>query len=147
MQLHPSSSGEAVEHTINSLAAGYVGLDFAAEVGDLLATEQSELPTSQRDYWAFAREMQEGDFVLIFAHHFPFALARVVGPYNYIRSSDPNLGVWFRHFRRVDSITYYADYITNAHQWERITMTDTISPLRQPDTASYRLIEEWRRSD
>jgi hypothetical protein len=143
MQLHPSSSEDAVAHTVQSLAAGYVGLDFAADIGDLLTTERDELPPNQRDYWAFAREMQESDLVLIVAHHFPFALARIAGPYNYIRSGDPNLGVWFRHFRRVDAIRYYADFRTNAREWERTVMTDTISPLRQADSISYRLIDEW----
>ena len=143
MQLHPSSSEEAVAHTVRSLAAGYIGLGFAAEVGDLLTTEQSALPPNQRDYWEFAHEMREGDLVLIVAHHFPFALARIAGPYNYIRSHDSNLGVWFRHFRHVDGVRYYADFRTNAREWERTVMTDTISVLRQTDSISYRLIDEW----
>ena len=29
MQVHPASPGDAVAHTIESLAAGYIGLDFA----------------------------------------------------------------------------------------------------------------------
>jgi len=91
--------------------------------------------------------MQEGDFVLIVAHHFPFALARISGPYNYIRETAPEIGVWFRHFRKVDDIRYYADFKTNAHAWDRTTMTDTISPLRDPNSISYRLIEEWRAGE
>jgi hypothetical protein len=146
MQVHPSSPENAVEHTIESLAAGYIGLDFATDVGDLLTVEQSSLPSNQKDYWGFAHEMQEGDLVLIVAHHFPAALVQVAGPYNYIRSTAPEIGVWFRHFRSVSDIRYYADFKTNAHAWERTTMTDTISPLREPDTISNRLIEEWQRS-
>lgn len=114
MQLHPASPGEAVEQTIKCLSAGYIGLDFSADVGDLLVAQQTSLPPNQRDYWAFAHEMMEGDLVLIMAHHFPVALVRVVGPYNYIRSVR-RTGVWFRHFREVDGIRFYADFRTNAH--------------------------------
>lgn len=146
MQLHPSSPEDAVKHTIESLAAGYIGLDFVTKVGDLFETEHTSLPANQKDYWAFAHEMQEGDFVLIVAHHFPFALARVAGPYNYIRSTAPEIGVWFRHFRKIDRIRYYADFKTNALAWDRTTMTDTISPLRDPASMSYRLMEDWRHS-
>lgn len=42
-----------------------------------------------------------GDVVLIMAHNFPFALVTVSGDYNYIRTPDPEIGVWFRHFRRI----------------------------------------------
>ena len=90
--------------------------------------------------------MKEGDEVLIIAHHFPFALATIDGPYNYVREAVPELGVWFRHFRKVKSVRYYADYITNARSWEQITMTDTISPLRDPNSKSYQLISEWSRA-
>lgn len=143
MQLHPSESGEAVRHTIESLASGYIGLDFARDTGDLLQIERGELPEGQRDYWEFAHGMKVGDRVLIMAHHFPFALARISGPYNYIRSRAPEIGVWFRHFRPVKNVSYYADYITNARSWQRIPMTDTISPLRDRMSKSYQLIEEW----
>ncbi|MDP3961994.1 MAG: hypothetical protein Q8Q26_18350, partial [Pseudorhodobacter sp.] len=85
MQLHPSESGEAVGHCVESLAAGYIGLDFATDVGDLMTTPQSDLPGNQKDYWAFAHEMAPGDRVLIIAHHFPFALITVDGPCNFIR--------------------------------------------------------------
>src|SRR2546425_5470915 len=132
MQLHPSTSGKAVKHAVESLAAGYIGLGFGSDVGDLLLADQSALPEQKKDYWAFAHDMKEGDEVLIIAHHFPFALATIDGPYNYVREAVPELGVWFRHFRKVKSVRYYADYITNARSWEQITMTDTISPLRDP---------------
>ena len=59
---------------------------------------------------------------------------------------DPRIGVWFRHFRRVKDVRYYGDLKTNAHNWERITMTDTISPLRDEGSLSYRLINEWLAS-
>jgi hypothetical protein len=135
-----------VAHAVASLTAGYIGLDFAGEVGDLLVTDKLSLPANQKDYWAFAHEMQEEDLVLIVAHHFPFALVKVSGPYNYIKSVVPEIGVWFRHFRSVKKIGYFADFKTNAHAWERTVMTDTISPLRDLQSISYRLIEEWRAS-
>src|SRR5260221_8061631 len=97
MQVHPAMPEDAVKHTIESLVAGYIGLDFASEVGDLVQTEQRLLPPNQRDYWAFAHEMREGDLVLIIAHHFPVALLKVAGPYNYIRTIAPEIGVWLRH--------------------------------------------------
>ena len=38
MQLHPDNASEAVRHAVQSLAAGYIGLDFAEDVGDLNRT-------------------------------------------------------------------------------------------------------------
>jgi hypothetical protein len=90
--------------------------------------------------------MAVADRVLIITHHFPFALVRVAGPYNYIRVKAPELGVWFRHFRKVDDVWYYGDLVTDAHGWERLTMTDTISPLRDPGSLSYQLIDRWLRT-
>lgn len=143
MQLHPAEPTAAAQHAYQSLVAGFIGLDFATDVGDLMATEQSQLPAGALDYWAFAHEMAPDDRVLVFAHHFPLALATVAGDYNYIRRPEPELGVWFRHFRRVTNVRYYADRVTNAASWQRIVMTDTIAPLRDPLSASYLLIESW----
>ncbi len=145
MQLHPDEANESLKNCVESLAAGYIGLDFISDVGDLMRAAQADLPASQKDYWAFAREMAVGDKVLIIAHHFPFALVTVAGDYNYIRVPAPEIGVWFRHFRAVNDIRYYGDFKTNAHQWEHLIMTDTISPLRDPASQSYRLIESWLR--
>jgi len=143
MQLHPNDAEEAVRHSVESLVAGYIGLDFSVDVGDLFSTTKDQLPDHQKDYWAFAHDMAEDDAVLIIVHHFPFALATVDGDYNYIRVPSPEIGVWFRHFRHVKDVRYYGDFVTNAHEWEHITMTDTISPLNDPSSKSYRLIEEW----
>jgi len=143
MQLHPDQSSESVKHAVESLAAGYIGLDFAEATGDLKTVAKSSLSKNQADYWGFANEMEEGDRVLIITHHFPFALVRVSGSYNYIRVTDPHIGVWFPHFRAVDDIRYYGDFDTNAAKWKQIRMTDTISPLRRPETLSYGLIERW----
>jgi hypothetical protein len=145
MQLHPDKSDGAIRHTVESLSAGYIGLDFSIDIPDLLTVTQSLLPDNQKNYWAFAHEMNIGDWVLLFTHHFPFALAHVAGEYNYIRSRAPEIGVWFRHFRKVDNIRYYGDFVTNARTWEPLTMTATITPLREPDSASYLLIENWLR--
>ena len=132
MQLHPSESQGAVRHTVDSLSAGYIGLDFVTDVPDLLTVPQSALPENQRNYWSFAHEMEVGDWVLLFTHHFPFALARIAGPYNYIRSTAPEIGVWFRHFRQVDEVRYYGDFMTNARNWESITMTALSPPSVSP---------------
>ena len=146
MQLHPADSEHAIKHTVESLAAGYIGLDFLRNIGDLMKIPQEKLPVSQRDYWAFAHEMEIGDHVLIIVHHFPFALITVAGKYNYIRERAPEIGVWFRHFRKVKDVKYYADYVTNANSWQQLTMTDTISPLRDHKSLSFKLIEEWIHS-
>ncbi len=143
MQLHPSEPARAAHYAHNSLAAGFIGLDFDSDIGDLMVTSQHSLPPKQRDYWAFAHEMKIDDRVLVIAHHFPVALVTVDGEYNYVRAPDPRLGVWFRHFRRVRDVRYYADRVTNAPDWENLVMTDTISPLRNPNSASYRLIDTW----
>jgi len=143
MQLHPDESKGAVKHTVESLSAGYIGLDFAVEVPDLLTTTPDTLPETQRNYWGFAHEMREGDHVLLFTHHFPFALVRIAGPYNYIRAAAPEIGVWFRHFRPVNDVRYYGDFVPNVRTWEPLTMTATITPLRDPSSASFKLIERW----
>ena len=87
--------------------------------------------------------MDVDDRVLLFTHHFPFALVRVAGPYNYIHSIVPEIHVWFRHFRKVDDVRYYGDFVTNAHSWESEVMNATITPLRKRDSASYQLIDRW----
>lgn len=103
------------------------------------------LPSSgQKDYTDFANRMQIGDKVLIIVHHFPFALVTVAGEYNYIKEPVPEIGVWFRHFRRIVDAKYYYDHKTNAHQWDRLVMTDTISILTDPNSLSYKLINAWK---
>ena len=143
MQLHPGEPPLSAQHTHQSFVAGFIGLDFMFDVGDLMRAQQADLPAGQKDYWAFAHEMAVGDRVLIIAHHFPLALVTVAGEYNYIRQPEPEIGVWFRHFRRVNDVRYYADRVTNAATWQQLTMTDTISPLRDRNSASYTLIATW----
>lgn len=145
MQLHPSDPANAMRYAVESIAAGFIGLDFAGDVGDLRRASRDLLPAGQTDYWDFAHRMLKGDKVLVMVHHFPFALVTVQGDYNFVASPEPALGVWFRHFRRIDrdSTRYYADQITNAKSWQRITMTDTISILKDTGSRSYQLIEGW----
>lgn len=145
MQLHPSDSSRATLHAAQSVSAGFIGLDFLHDVGDLLQMERSSLPLKQNDYWEFAHTMDIGDRVLIMLHHFPFALVTVTGEYNYIRRPAPEIGVWFRHFRTIDkdNALYYADKVTNATKWQKIIMTDTISVLNDSKSKSYQLIQNW----
>jgi hypothetical protein len=143
MQLHPNDAEGAVKHTVRCLSAGYIGLDFEIDVPDLLTIRQDMLPEKHRLYWAFAHEMHVDDRVLLFAHHYPFALVRVKGDYNHIRADADKIGVWFRHFRAVDDVQYYGDFETDARRWEPLTMTATITPLRDTQSASYRLIQQW----
>lgn len=146
MQLHPAVPGQAVRYCVESLAAGYIGLDFDEDVGDLTYVHQEDLPSNERDYWLFAHKMERKDIVLIMAHHFPFALARVKGDYNYIRKTEQRLGLWFRHFREVEDVRYYADFVTNASIWQSIQMTGTIQKLHSPESESFKLIEKWLHS-
>ena len=143
MQLHPAD-GSGTRHAAESLAAGFIGLDFGQDRGDMhLIANPSMLPQGERDYLDFAGKMTQGDRVLIIAHHFPFALVTVSGDYNYIRRPERELGVWFRHFRRVSDVKYYGDWITNPADWQRLVMVDTISILNDPDKPSYQLIQSW----
>lgn len=142
MQLHPSDSAYAMRYAVESTAAGFIGLDFREDRGDMRLIAAADLQLNERDYTQFLK-MESGDLVLVMVHHYPFALVAADGEYNYIRNPDPALGVWFRHFRRIDRTrtVYFADFQTNAQEWSRITMTDTISPLHTTDTKSYQLIK------
>ncbi|MDA8621995.1 hypothetical protein N9L48_05035 [Psychrosphaera sp.] len=141
MQLHPDDAKNSAFYSQQSLAAGLIGLDFATEVGDLLASEHKHILSSQKDYLYFAKDMKVGDKVLIISHHYPVAVVTVSGEYNYIRRTEPEIGVWFRHFRRVQDIKYFADHVTNAKSWEQYIMTDTISILKDKNSKSYKLID------
>jgi hypothetical protein len=152
MQLHPNDAAHAVRHTVTSLAANLIGLDFGSgsgptyatdDVGDLLRVNPTTLPENQGVFRAFATEMIKGDLVLVVVHKFPFALCRVAGEYNYVREVPPELKAWFRHFRRVDDVRYYGDFVKNAHDWEEILMVNTIAAVRDPESAPYKLIQRW----
>jgi hypothetical protein len=143
MQLHPAEPGTSVGHCVQSLASGFIGLDFAKDVGDMSKLRKQELPDGHQDYLDFAKRMRLGDRVLVIAHHFPFALVKVAGDYNYISRTEPELGIWFRHFRRVENVRYYSDFKTNVSSWEQLRMTDAISILNDSEGKSYRLIKQW----
>ncbi|MEX1663886.1 hypothetical protein [Zhongshania arctica] len=141
MQLHPDEGKSSGFYSHQSVAAGFIGLDFATDTGDLLAEDHSEILSSQKDYVDFAQKMEVGDKVLVISHHFPLALVTVDSEYNYIRRTEPKIGVWFRHFRRIKDVVYYSDFKTNAKSWDQYIMTDTISILKDPNSKSYKLIE------
>lgn len=145
MQLHPDDSKNSGYYANQSIAAGFIGLDFATEVGDLLSEENQAISTTQKNYVDFAKNMAIGDKVLIIVHHFPYAVVTVDGEYNYIRRTEPELGVWFRHFRRIKEVVYFSDFQTNARSWEQYIMTDTISILRDHNSKSYKLIQEMTK--
>lgn len=147
MQLHPSKSSQAAKSCAVSLSAGFIGLDFKNEVGDLNRVDPNEIEPGHSDYMDFCKRMEVGDKVLIIAHHFPFALCTIIGDYNYIARPEPEIGVWFRHFRRIDknATKHFADYKTNAKDWQQYKMTDAISILKDPNKMSYKLIEEWSK--
>jgi hypothetical protein len=131
MQLHPSDPSVAMHYAVQSIGAGFIGLDFAGDIGDLRTVQRTGLPAGQTDYWDFAHKMNKGDKVLVIVHHFPFALVTVSGDYNYIARTEPEMGVWFRHFRRIetgkDKVRYFADRMTDVRKWDQLKMTDTIS--------------------
>jgi hypothetical protein len=51
MQMHPSESEGAIRHTVESLSAGYIGLDFASDVPDLLTVGPEALPDNSAITW------------------------------------------------------------------------------------------------
>lgn len=146
MQLHPDDAANAVSHTTRSLGLGYIGLDFRKPPGDLTDVNSSDIPKDQRDYWDFAHKLAIDDYVLIIAHHYPVALVKVTGKYNYIREPEQEIGVWFRHFRRIEIVGYYADFVTNPSKWGKNTMTDTISVLNTRTGISFKLIDKWLKN-
>lgn len=145
MQLHPSDPERAVAHATRSLGLGYIGLDFRNPPGDLMVVEPESVDSNQRNYLDLAHTMAVDDLVLVMAHHYPHALVRVKGEYNYIREPEEELGVWFRHFRRVEILGYYSDFEKNPENWISITMPATIGVLNTPESESFRLIERWRK--
>ncbi len=43
-----------------------------------------------------------------------------------------------------EGTSYYADYLTNAHNWQYLIMTNTITKLVDSSSESYKLVEEWK---
>jgi hypothetical protein len=146
MQLHPADPQFAMRYAVESIAAGFIGLDFKRDVGDLAKTQPASLPAGEKDHLQFARDMAIGDTVPIIVHHYPFAIVTVSGEYNYVKEPVPELGVWFRHFRRIDTkkTRYHADNVTDLRSWDQLKMTDTISSLIDKSSKSYNFIEKWK---
>lgn len=155
MQLHPDDAKSSSYYANESISKGFIGLGFATNVGDLISGDDKEILDKQKCYRVFANDMRKGDKVLIIAHHFPVALVTIHeedGDYNYIRNTLPELGVWFNHFRKIDTnkTIYFADFQTNARSWEQLRMTNTISMLKDSNSNSYQLIEkmiEWGKQE
>jgi hypothetical protein len=145
MQLRPAEPSESVKGCVESLAAGYIGLDCATDVGDPMRLDRATLTPGGKGYFLFAHEMAVGDRVLIIAHQYPFALATVHGEHNYILHPSKEIG-WSRHSRAVRDVSYYFEWQANPTAWVKTTMTDAISPLRDPSSISYRLIDKWVRA-
>ncbi len=146
MQLHPGDSGQAAQHSIRCISSGFIGLDFETDVGDLRKLTKENLPKGHRTYLAFAKEMKPLDIVLIYVHNYPFALLKVKSKYYYTTSSIPEIGIWPRHFRRVELLQYYSDYIKNPRKWKKSTMTETLTPLRDKNKSTYILISGWLKN-
>ena len=142
MKLHPNEPERSFELAVSSLSRGYIGLDFKSFSGDLSAVEGTWKLPDHPDYLRFADSMEEGDLVLIFVRKRPFALAKVIGPYNYLKEEpEETLGVWFRHFRRVDVLGYYADWRGNTDPPD-VNAPRAISRVHQRECIKF--IDEWR---
>jgi hypothetical protein len=158
MQLHDLGyKRQAIKYCVESLAAGYIGLDFHKDTGDLSVIKKDSpnykglLPGSEGRCWVFAHEMKKDDIVLIMAHNRPFSLVEVIGEYNYIKhtDSDSPAKFWFRHFRAVKVLDYYADYIYDTNyihdtkENNTLIMADTIVKVDNTKTEFYKFIVEW----
>jgi|JI10StandDraft_1071094.scaffolds.fasta_scaffold1514436_1 hypothetical protein len=145
MQLHPDDSKQSSKHASESLSAGFVGLGFREDPGDLTKINPQDVTLSNNEntYWVI-KDIQPGDLILIMSHHYPYALVKVAEGYNYIKNPVPELGIWFNHFVRIDRefTKYYSDYITNPNDWQYITTTMTIQPLKNDETISMGVIKE-----
>jgi len=144
MQLHPDFGARSVEYAASCITRGIIGLDFNSDIGDLRGTPCT-IPDGQKGYRLFESEMEVGDHVLVQSHHYPLALVEIASDYAYIPNSKEAFGIWCRHIRMVRNTSFYADYVTNPLNWERIPMTDTISPLRDSDGKAFQLIDTWLR--
>jgi len=142
MQLHPKAPGGSARHAAESLSAGFVGLDSDWDVGDLCRAKYDDLPSEEKNQWAFAYEMVEGDHVLIFCHH-SVCSGKNSGTVQLHKESSAGNRCVVRHFRRVDSVRCYGDFKTNVAGWKPLTMTSTLTPLRKSESGSQQLIDEW----
>lgn len=144
MQLHPNDRERAMMHTVQSLGAGFIGLAYGKDPGDLTVLPSAPLPEGVTAFdVGFATRMEVGDRVLIIVHNFPFALATVDGDYNYVRVPHPELRIWCNRFRRVRDVKYYADRVKKPKNWKEINTYAAVQWLTSDDSVSYDLIETW----
>jgi hypothetical protein len=146
MQLHPDDPPNAMRHTFECLAAGYVGLDFQRDPGDLLKIERTAItPSTQQHYHDLALKMADGDLVLVVVRNAPFALVTVRGEYNYT-TAPSTVGVWFRHFRAIarDSIAFDADRPGDLRTTDHAPMVNALQVVN-PGTLAFDQIETWRK--
>ncbi len=154
MQLHPDNSNLSVRHTTESLSAGFIGLGFGDDPGDLTKVKPTDtgviLKNNEDRYWQFAEEMQMGDIVAIFCHNQPFALTKVTGDYNFIKSPVQEIGVWFNHFRAIekDYTKYFLDLNTSTrNQLEELIIglpnQMTIQKHIDNTVKVYQFIDKW----
>ena len=146
MQLHPSGDcRDSFMLAIDALSKKLIGLDFRFDddEGDLRLKHKDQIKdTTRKSYYAFCDEMQIDDHLLIVNHNYPLAICRVTSDYRYVTDSKV-IGLWFRHFRSIDVLDYYRDYIPNPQNWEMIITTNAISPMRSKDTAESQLVTQW----
>lgn len=145
MQLHPNDAEYASFYTINSLANGFIGLDFGNDPGDLEKLKECELEKTPNNIYAFVKEITRTDVVIIFLHHHPFAIVRNVEEYNYIKQPIDEVNIWFRHFRKFKDISYYSDVFgTIKDEHKNIKMSNTFSGVSE-DSETGKLIQGWLR--
>ena len=151
MQLHPDNSNLSVKHTTESLSAGFIGLGFGKdEPGDLKKVKPTDpslkLDKNEDRYWQFADDMQIGDI----CHNQPFALTKVTGDYNFIKTTVKEIGVWFNHFRAIDK--KYTKYFFDLDASKRDQLKELIKDLPNQMTIQkhtdstvkvYQFIDKW----
>ncbi|MCP4176594.1 MAG: hypothetical protein GY756_02410 [bacterium] len=141
MQLHPNDSKNAARYTKKCLSLNHIGLDLGQPRGDLTLEDYDSLEATPNNIKAFVHKISPDDYILISLHHMPFALVTEIEKYNYIKWRVEELGIWFRHFRRFGSISYYSDLYGQGKN-NKITMTNTFSSLSK-NTETGKLITDW----
>ncbi len=130
-------------HLDSSTSSAAIGLPNSREFSGRTQSTASGTPGELRNVcrWVGGMIGYENRYPVTIDPSRPaFPLFKIVGidP----RSAVPELGV-FRYFRSVDDVGYFGDFVTNARTWEPLTMTATITPLRDKQSESYLLIERW----
>jgi hypothetical protein len=144
MQLHPDDSEFAAVYTINSLANGFIGLDFAQDPGDLEKNNPDSLERKTNNIFGFVYEITTNDIIAIYLHNQPFAIVEEIEEYNYIKKPIAEVNIWFRHFRKFKSVSYYSDvYGRIKEEHKSLIMTNTFSRV-STDSETGKLIQDWK---